>query len=77
MSDEEESLLTEDKDQKQIREELKHMSFENLQKLKNRLGTKVYNETMFGKKKASEKSNLNGKIGIGHAKCPPRDQYVY
>ncbi|EZA51203.1 Ribosomal RNA processing protein 36-like protein [Ooceraea biroi] len=50
MSDEEESLLTEDKDQKQIREELKHMSFENLQKLKDRLGTKVYNETMFGKK---------------------------
>lgn len=26
------------------------MSFENLQKLKDKLGTKIYNETMFGKK---------------------------
>ncbi|XP_012536645.2 ribosomal RNA processing protein 36 homolog [Monomorium pharaonis] len=50
MNDEEESLLTEDKDREQIREELKHMSFADLQKLKEKLGTKVYNETIFGKK---------------------------
>lgn len=36
--------------QEQIRDELKHMSFEDLQKLKEKLGTKVYNETIFGKK---------------------------
>ncbi|XP_011694309.1 PREDICTED: ribosomal RNA processing protein 36 homolog isoform X2 [Wasmannia auropunctata] len=48
MNDEEEFLLTEDKDR--IREELKNMSFEDLQKLKERLGTKVYNETIFGKR---------------------------
>ncbi|KYN38572.1 Ribosomal RNA processing protein 36 like protein [Trachymyrmex septentrionalis] len=57
MNDEEESLITENKAREQIREELKHMSFENLQKLKEKLGTKVYNETLFGKKskKKSEK----------------------
>lgn len=33
-----------------MREELKHMSFEDLQKLKEKLGTKIYNETIFGKK---------------------------
>ncbi|GFG38551.1 hypothetical protein Cfor_07100 [Coptotermes formosanus] len=31
-----------------IREELSKMSFEELQKLKERLGSKVYNEAMFG-----------------------------
>lgn len=36
--------------QKQIREELSHMSFQDLQKLKEKLGTKIYNETLFGKK---------------------------
>lgn len=41
--------------QKQIREELKHMSFENLQKLKEKLGTKIYNETIFGKKKEKKR----------------------
>ncbi|XP_032663284.1 ribosomal RNA processing protein 36 homolog [Odontomachus brunneus] len=50
MSDEDE-LLTENKDRDQIREELSHMSFEDLQKLKERLGSKIYNETLFGKKK--------------------------
>ncbi|XP_070530786.1 ribosomal RNA processing protein 36 homolog isoform X2 [Cardiocondyla obscurior] len=38
-----------------IREELKHMSFEDLQKLKEKLGTKVYNETIFGKKNKIKK----------------------
>lgn len=37
--------------QEQIREELSHMSFQDLQKLKERLGTKIYNETLFGKKR--------------------------
>ncbi|XP_072767208.1 ribosomal RNA processing protein 36 homolog [Anoplolepis gracilipes] len=54
MSDDEESLLTEDKDREQIREELKHMSFENLQKLKEKLGTKLYNQTIFGNKSKKE-----------------------
>ncbi|EFN81267.1 ribosomal RNA processing protein 36 homolog [Harpegnathos saltator] len=49
MSDEE-KLLTEDKDHVQIREELSQMSFEDLQKLKDKLGTKIYKETLFGKK---------------------------
>jgi hypothetical protein len=31
-----------------IREELSKMSFEELQKLKEQLGSKVYNEAMFG-----------------------------
>lgn len=48
MSDDEQSLLAEDKEREQIREELKHMSFEDLQKLKEKLGTKMYNQTIFG-----------------------------
>lgn len=46
--------------QELIREELKHMSFEDLQKLKEKLGTKVYNETIFGKKnkKKTEKTEF-------------------
>lgn len=36
------------------------MSFEDLQKLKEKLGTKIYNERVFGKK--SKKKNLNEKI---------------
>lgn len=51
MSDEEDALLTEDKDKDQIRAELRQMSFEDLQKLKDKIGTKVYNETLFGTKK--------------------------
>ncbi|XP_050455800.1 ribosomal RNA processing protein 36 homolog [Cataglyphis hispanica] len=50
MSDDEGSLLAEDKDREQIREELKHMSFEDLHKLKEKLGTKIYNQTIFGNK---------------------------
>ncbi|XP_046402234.1 ribosomal RNA processing protein 36 homolog [Ischnura elegans] len=36
-----------------IREELSQMSFEELQKLKEKLGAKVYNEAMFGHRKVS------------------------
>ncbi|XP_076299546.1 ribosomal RNA processing protein 36 homolog [Lasioglossum baleicum] len=51
MNDEENALLDEDKDQNQIRAELSQMSFEDLQKLKEKLGTKVYNAALFGPKK--------------------------
>ncbi|XP_058808488.1 ribosomal RNA processing protein 36 homolog [Phymastichus coffea] len=51
-SDEEDALLNEDKDQAQIKKELSQMSFADLQKLKEKLGTKVYNATMFGAKKS-------------------------
>jgi len=37
------------------------MSFEDLQKLKERLGTKIYNETMFGKKKDEKRQKRNFK----------------
>ncbi|XP_011160173.1 ribosomal RNA processing protein 36 homolog [Solenopsis invicta] len=63
MSDEEESLLTEDKDREQIREELKHMSFADLQKLKEKLGTKVYNEAIFGKKIKKKIEKIDFKRG--------------
>ncbi|XP_011305853.1 ribosomal RNA processing protein 36 homolog [Fopius arisanus] len=48
--DETVELLEKDKDRTQIREELSHMSFEDLQKLKEKLGSKVYNEAIFGAK---------------------------
>lgn len=51
MSDDEDALLTEDKEQEQIRSELSQMSFEDLQKLKNKLGTKIYKEALFGPRK--------------------------
>ncbi|XP_070172803.1 ribosomal RNA processing protein 36 homolog [Polyergus mexicanus] len=50
MSDDERFPLAKDQDREQIREELKHMSFEDLQKLKEKLGTKIYNQTIFGNK---------------------------
>ncbi|XP_071454012.1 ribosomal RNA processing protein 36 homolog [Hetaerina americana] len=40
-------------DRSSIREELSQMSFEELQKLKEKLGAKVYNEAMFGQRKGS------------------------
>jgi len=40
-----------------IREELSKMSFEELQKLKEQLGSKVYNEAMFGAREM-KKSNF-------------------
>ncbi|KYN02076.1 PREDICTED: ribosomal RNA processing protein 36 homolog [Cyphomyrmex costatus] len=61
MSNEKEFLLTEDKAREQIREELKHMSFEDLQKLKEKLGTKVYNETLFGKKNKKKMEKIKFK----------------
>lgn len=35
--------------QKKIREKISTMSFEDLQKLKEKIGSKIYNETVFGK----------------------------
>lgn len=40
--------------QTSIRKELSTMSFEELQKLKERLGAKVYNEAMFGVKRTKK-----------------------
>lgn len=55
MSDEEDALLGEDKDRDQIRAELAEMSFEDLQKLKEKIGTKIYNESLFGPRKKVKK----------------------
>ncbi|CAK9822465.1 Ribosomal RNA processing protein 36 homolog [Anthophora retusa] len=51
MSDEEDALLAEDKEQDEIKSELRDMSFEDLQKLKEKLGMKVYKEALFGPRK--------------------------
>ncbi|CAK9813920.1 Ribosomal RNA processing protein 36 homolog [Anthophora quadrimaculata] len=51
MSDEEDALLVEDKEQDEIKSELRDMSFEDLQKLKEKLGMKVYKEALFGPRK--------------------------
>ncbi|CAK9808236.1 Ribosomal RNA processing protein 36 homolog [Anthophora plagiata] len=51
MSDEEDALLAEDKEQDDIKSELREMSFEDLQKLKEKLGMKVYKEALFGPRK--------------------------
>ncbi|XP_023287501.1 ribosomal RNA processing protein 36 homolog [Orussus abietinus] len=48
MNDEDDRLLDVDKDQTEIRAELSHMSFEDLKRLKEKLGSKVYNEAIFG-----------------------------
>ena len=45
-----------DAERTKIREELSCMSFEELQKLKEKLGTKVYNEAMFGKTRVKRKT---------------------
>ncbi|KAE8743903.1 hypothetical protein FOCC_FOCC009461 [Frankliniella occidentalis] len=47
--------IIEDEERTKIRQELSSMSFEELQKLKEKLGTKVYNEAMFGKTQAKRK----------------------
>ncbi|XP_015120699.1 ribosomal RNA processing protein 36 homolog [Diachasma alloeum] len=52
--DETMGMLEEDKDRTQIREELSQMSFEDLQKLKEKLGSKVYNEAIFGAKRVKK-----------------------
>lgn len=54
MSDEEDALLQEEKSQDEIRAELSHMSFEDLQKLKEELGTRMYNEAVFGTRKTKK-----------------------
>jgi len=80
MNDEEEFQLIEDKGLEQIREELKHMSFQDLQKLKEKLGTKVYNETIFGKKSKKEhefkRENKNRPREISAKKPIPRYKEV-
>ncbi|XP_054264923.1 ribosomal RNA processing protein 36 homolog [Macrosteles quadrilineatus] len=49
---------TEDEERVKIREELSSLSFEDLQKLKEKLGTKVYNQTIFGVKKEKTSSEF-------------------
>jgi len=44
-------VMENDDDRNEIRQELSKMSFEELQKLKRKLGSKVYDEAMFGSKK--------------------------
>ncbi|XP_033194922.2 ribosomal RNA processing protein 36 homolog [Bombus vancouverensis nearcticus] len=58
MSDEEDTLLNEDKDQDEIRKELSQMSFEDLQKLKEKLGCKIYKEALFGPRKVNKKTEF-------------------
>lgn len=47
--------MEEEPERSEIREELAKMTFEDLQKLKEKLGSKVYNEAMFGTKKTVQK----------------------
>lgn len=58
MSDEEDTLLNEDKDQNEIRKELSQMSFEDLQKLKEKLGSKIYKEALFGPRTVNKKTEF-------------------
>ncbi|XP_033356880.1 ribosomal RNA processing protein 36 homolog [Bombus vosnesenskii] len=58
MSDEEDTLLNEDKDQDEIRKELSQMSFEDVQKLKEKLGCKIYKEALFGPRKVNKKTEF-------------------
>ncbi|KOX77066.1 Ribosomal RNA processing protein 36 like protein [Melipona quadrifasciata] len=58
MSDEVDALLNEDKDQDEIRKELSQMSFEDLQKLHQKLGSKVYKEALFGPRKVNKKAEF-------------------
>ncbi|KAG7202626.1 hypothetical protein KM043_009808 [Ampulex compressa] len=80
MSDEEDALLSEEKDQNEIRAELAQMSFENLQKLKEKLGTKVYNATIFGTKKITKldfkRENKNRPREMSAKKPVPRFKEV-
>ncbi|XP_071868839.1 ribosomal RNA processing protein 36 homolog [Bombus fervidus] len=77
MSDEEDTLLNEDKDQDEIRKELSQMSFEDLQKLKEKLGCKIYKEALFGPRKVYKKTefkreNKNRPREISSKKPVPR-----
>ncbi|XP_050487745.1 ribosomal RNA processing protein 36 homolog [Bombus huntii] len=58
MSDEEDTLLNEDKDRDEIRKELSQMSFEDVQKLKEKLGCKIYKEALFGPRKVNKKTEF-------------------
>ncbi|GAB0100437.1 ribosomal RNA processing protein 36 homolog [Sergentomyia squamirostris] len=61
-----------DPEKKLIREELKDMPFEDLVKLKQKLGAKVYNATVLGIEHTSAKSN-NKKIFKRENKNRPRE----
>ncbi|KAI4488221.1 hypothetical protein M0804_005069 [Polistes exclamans] len=80
MSVEENSFLDHDKDQAEIRAELANMSFEDLQKLKEKLGTKVYNETIFGPRKKKivpfKRENKNRPREMSTKKQVPRFREV-
>ncbi|XP_063982036.1 ribosomal RNA processing protein 36 homolog [Diachasmimorpha longicaudata] len=52
--DETMDLLESEKDRTEIRQELSEMSFEDLQKLKEKLGSKVYNEAVFGTRRVKK-----------------------
>nr|XP_022914019.1 ribosomal RNA processing protein 36 homolog [Onthophagus taurus] len=52
----EEDVTTDERDR--IRKELSTMSFEDLQKLKEKIGDKVYNETVYGVKKQTKKTQF-------------------
>ncbi|XP_060825998.1 ribosomal RNA processing protein 36 homolog [Bombus pascuorum] len=58
MSDKEDTLPNEDEDQSEIRKELSQMSFEDLQKLKEKLGCKIYKEALFGPRKVNTKTKF-------------------
>ncbi|XP_050589307.1 ribosomal RNA processing protein 36 homolog [Bombus affinis] len=81
MSDEEDTLLNEDKHQDEIRKELSQMSFEDLQKLKEKLGCKIYKEALFGPRKVNKKiefkrENKNRPREISSKKPVPRFREV-
>ncbi|XP_031848706.1 ribosomal RNA processing protein 36 homolog [Nomia melanderi] len=80
MSDEEVGLLDEEKDKDQIKAELSEMSFEDLQKLKEKLGTKVYNEAVFGPKRLRKvefkRENKNRPREMSSKKPVPRFREV-
>lgn len=66
--------------QDEIRSELSQMSFEDLQKLKEKLGTKVYNEALFGprkvKKMTFKRENKNRPREMSAKKPVPRFKEV-
>ncbi|KAK2579054.1 hypothetical protein KPH14_002844 [Odynerus spinipes] len=80
MSDNENTFLEEEKDQDEIRAQLSQMSFEDLQKLKEKLGTKVYNETIFGTRKSTQvtfkRENKNRPREMSAKKQVPRFREV-
>ncbi|KAL3285614.1 hypothetical protein HHI36_000143 [Cryptolaemus montrouzieri] len=57
-SEEDENLLKSDLDRIQVREKLSTMSFEDIQKLKEKIGSKLYNETVFDTKKRKSQTTF-------------------